>query len=147
MNHIIKEFKDYIHQNDDMVVEMARINDKKSFPFDVFVYGGNSYGSGRNEHGEPHFHFSDNIKNPDKINISIKIPTKKEWKSNKELTIIEDSKKQYNWEGRKKIKSIITTWLDENNCDLKTITNLDMIILQWNILNKDNENIKQVETE
>lgn len=44
------------------VLEMARINDPKEFPYDVFVYGGDSYGSGRNEHVEPHFHFADKIK-------------------------------------------------------------------------------------
>ena len=41
---------------------MARINDPMVFPYDVFVYGGDSYGTGRNEHGDPHFHFADKIK-------------------------------------------------------------------------------------
>ena len=63
MKHIrkINELKVGIITHDPLIEE-ARINDTSDFPYDVFVYGGDSYGSGRNEHGEPHFHFADKIK-------------------------------------------------------------------------------------
>jgi len=144
----IKEFKEYpIHNHDDMITEMARINDKKEFPYDVFVYGGPSYCAGRTEHGVPHFHFADNIKNPNKIDISIKIPTIKEWELNKELIITEDKDEIYDWCGRKKFKEEIVEWLDKSNKNIKTITNLEMIIIQWNMLNSDNKNVKQIPVE
>lgn len=88
------------------LLEMARINDPKTFKFDVFVYGGNSYGSGRNEHGKPHFHFSDNIKGS-KWQFSILIPTIDEWNQKKELYIYESSNGYFNWTGLKKRKEII----------------------------------------
>src|SRR5574343_225560 len=94
------------------VLEMARINDPKEFPYDVFVYGGDSYGSGRNEHGEPHFHFADKIKGGN-WSFSILIPTVDEWNQNKELYIYETSNSDYNWSGLKKEKNNLTNWLDK----------------------------------
>jgi len=58
----------------DPILEMA--------PFDVFVYGGDSYGAGRNEHSDPHFHFADKIKGG-KWQFSVFIPTTEEWNQNK----------------------------------------------------------------
>ena len=55
-------------QQDEVLVELAKKN-KGELPFDVCVFGGSSYSSGRNEHGEPHFHVADNIKNPDKFKL------------------------------------------------------------------------------
>jgi hypothetical protein len=74
----------------DTVLEMARINDPKELTYDVFVYGGDSYGTGRNEHGDPHFHFADKIKGG-KFHFLVLIPTVEEWKQNKELYISETS--------------------------------------------------------
>ena len=87
---------------------------------------------GEKEHGEPHFHFTDNIQNPNKFSFSILIPTLTEWKQNKELYIIETIT-DYNWLGFRKEKKELTKWLDEKNKDIKSITNLEMIIVQWNI--------------
>lgn len=129
---------------DGLILEMARINDKDIFNYDVFVYGGDSYGSGRNEHGEPHFHFSDNIKNPQKFSLSILIPTPKEWNQNKELYIIESIDDNFNWSGLKKEKKELIGWMDQiNHIDNKR-TNLETIILQWNFLNTDNKNVKKI---
>ncbi len=122
---------------------MARINDKNQFPFDVFVYGGDSYGSGRNEHDEPHFHFSDRIKGGD-FQFSVLIPTKSECEQRKELYIFETSNGDYNWGGLKKIKIQLIQWLDENNYMDKSKTNLEFIRLQWNVLNIDNKNVSQI---
>lgn len=127
----------------DYLVEMARINNKNEFPFDVFVYGGDSYGSGRNEHGKPHFHFADKI-NGGKWKFSILIPTKTEWNQNKNLYIYETSNGDYNWTGLKKEKSELIKWLDEKNYDDKSKTNLELIRFFWNFLNKDNNNVKQI---
>lgn len=121
---------------------MARINDPKEFPYDVFVYGGDSYGSGRNEHGEPHFHFADKIKG-DNWSFSIFIPTFDEWNQNKELYIYETSNSDYNWSGLKKEKKLLIEWLDKPNNNLKLYTNLEIIRQQWNILNTD-KNVKQI---
>jgi hypothetical protein len=127
----------------DYLVEMARINDVKKFPFDVFVYGGDSYGSGRNEHGDPHFHFADKIKGGD-WHFSILIPSVETWKQSKELYIIESSNGDLNWTGRKKEKKLLVEWLDKMNKDLDIYTNLEMIRLQWNVLNTDNKNVSQI---
>ena len=125
------------------VLEMARINDPKEFPYDVFVYGGDSYGSGRNEHGEPHFHFADKIKGGN-WSFSILIPTVDEWNQNKELYICETSNSDYNWIGLKNEKKLLIEWLDKPNNNLKLYTNLEIIRQQWNILNTDNKNVKQI---
>ena len=127
----------------DTILEMARINDVKEFKFDVFVYGGDSYGVGRNEHGEPHFHFADEIKGGN-WHFSIFIPTVKEWNQNKELYIYETSNGDYNWKGLRKEKKMLIEWLDDNNSDADVYTNLEFIRLQWNVLNKNNKNVKQI---
>ena len=69
------------------LLEKARINNILDFPYDIFVYGDDSCGSGRNEQVEPHFHFSDNIKNGN-WKLSILIPTVTEWNQIKELYIL-----------------------------------------------------------
>lgn len=89
----------------DLILEMARINDPKEFPYDVFVYDGDSHGSGRNEHVDPHFHFADKIKGG-KWSFSVLIPTVGEWNQNKELYISETSNGDYNWTGLKKKKRV-----------------------------------------
>jgi hypothetical protein len=127
----------------DPVLEMARINDPKEFPFDVFVYGRNSYGSGRNEHGEPHFHFADKVKGGE-WQFSIFIPTVKEWDQNKELYIYETSNGDYNWIGFKKEKKMLIEWLDKSYIDINILTNLEYIRSQWNTLNRDNKNVSQI---
>lgn len=116
---------------------MARINDITKYPYDVFVYGGNSYGSGRNEHGKPHFHFADKIKGGN-WQFSVLIPTVEEWNQNKDLYIYETSNGEYNWRGFKDEKKSLIEWLDLNNEDLSFYTNLEVIRYNWNVLNKDN---------
>jgi hypothetical protein len=125
------------------ILEMARINDIKEFPYDVFVYGGNSYGSGRNEHGYPHFHFSDKIKGG-KWSCSILIPTVEEWYQNKQLYIYEPLNGDYNWTGLKKEKKLLIEWLDKKNNFDPDKSNLEFIRLQWNVLNIDNKNVSQI---
>lgn len=127
----------------DPVLEMARINDPKEFPYDVFVYGGDSYGSGRNEHGDLHFHFADKIKEG-KWQFSVFIPTVDEWNQNKELYIYETSNGDYNWSGLKKEKKMLIDWLDKPNKNLNLYTNLEIIRQQWNVLNTDNKNVSQI---
>ena len=125
------------------ILEMARINDIKQFKFDVFVYGGDSYGGGRNEHGEPHFHFADHIKDG-KWKLSILIPTVEQWSQNKELYIYESSTGDFNWSGLKKEKRMLIEWLDEPNNNLILYTNLQVIRYNWNNLNIDNKNVAQL---
>jgi hypothetical protein len=127
----------------DYLVEMARINNIKDFPYDVFVYGGDSYGDGRNEHGEPHFHFSDKIKGGE-YQFSVLIPSVEEWKQSKELYISETSNGDYIWTGLRNEKKSIISWLDEINYYDNSKKNIEMIRLQWNILNIDNKNVKQI---
>lgn len=128
----------------DSIFEMARINDLKELPYDVFVYGGDSYGSGRNEHGEPHFHFADKIKGGD-WQFSIFIPTVDEWNQNKDLYIYETSNGDYSWNGFKKEKKLLIEWLDKSNKDLDLYKNIEIIRQQWNILNSDNKNVSQIQ--
>ncbi|MCK9415687.1 hypothetical protein M0Q97_03390 [Candidatus Dojkabacteria bacterium] len=138
------KLNEYLNQREnDLMIEMARINDKKQFPYDVFVYGGNSYG-GRIEHGEPHFHFSDNIKNPKKFKLTILIPTNKEWNSIKDLIIISEDSSQNSWNGLKKEKERLIIWLDQYNKDFELFTNIETIKRFWNSLNSDNNNVKQI---
>lgn len=125
----------------DPILEMARINNKKDFNYDVFVYGGNSYMSGRNEHGDPHFHFADKIKTG-KWEFSILIPTVEQWKQSKELYIIESTYDHFEWIGHNKDKKKLIKWLDKSFN--KTMKNIEMIRQQWNILNCDNNNVKQL---
>jgi len=127
---------------DDLIVEMARINGNE-LPYLVYVYGGNSYGAGRKEHGEPHFHFMDKI-NDGKFKLSILIPNQKELDLINDLIIIEEDSSQINWNGLKKEKQTLLEWLNKMNIDVPTITNLKMIITQWNILNRENKNVKQI---
>ena len=140
----IKKINEFIEHSDyDLIVEMASINDIKDFPFDVFVYGGNSYDSGRKEHGDPHFHFADKIKGGN-FQFSILIPTVEEWNQNKNLYIYETSNGDYNWKGLKKEKESLIEWLDLNNKELTFYTNLEVIRYNWNTLNKDNKNVSQI---
>lgn len=143
MRHIkrINELKIGIITHDP-VLEMARINDPKEFPFGVFVYGGDSYGSGRNENGEPHFHFTDKIKGGE-WQFSVLIPTVGQWDQSKELYIYETSNGDYNWTGLRKEKLLIE-WLQGKNKFDKDKTNLEFIRLQWNVLNIDNKNVSQI---
>ena len=127
----------------DPILEMARINDPKEFPFDVFVYGGDSYGSGRKEHGDPHFHFSDKIK-VGNWQFSVLIPTVEQWGQNKELYISETSNGDWNWIGLKKEKKSLIEWLDKPNKDFELYSNLEVIRREWNVLNIDNKNVSQI---
>ena len=127
----------------DYLIEMARINNRNQFPYDVFVYGGDSYGSGRNEHGEPHFHFADKIKGG-KYQFSVLIPTKIQWNQNKELYISETSNGDYNWNGLKKEKIELIKWMDEPNDLDPSKTNIEIIRYLWNFLNKDNKNVSKI---
>ena len=140
----IKKINKFIeHSNYDLIIEMARINDIIKYPYDVFVYGGNSYGSGRNEHGKPHFHFADKIKGGN-WQFSVLIPTVDEWKQNKDLYIYETSNGEYNWIGFKDEKKSLIEWLDLPNKFDSSKTNLQFIRLQWNVLNTDNKNVSQI---
>lgn len=131
----INEFTE--HSNYDLIIEMARINDITKYPYDVFVYGGDSYGSGRNEHGKLHFHFADKIKGGN-WQFSVLIPTVEEWNQNKDLYIYETSNGEYNWRGFKDEKKSLIEWLDQPNKFDISKTNIQFIRLQWNVLNTDN---------
>ena len=133
----IKKINEFIeHSNYDLIIEMARINDIIKYPYDVFVYG-------RNEHGEPHFHFADKIKGGN-WHFSILIPTVDEWNQNKDLYIYETSNGEYNWIGFKDEKKSLIEWLDLPNKFDSSKTNLQFIRLQWNVLNTDNKNVSQI---
>ena len=137
----INEVPNIIEQ--DPILEMARINNIDEFPYDVFVYGGDSYGSGRKEHGDPHFHFADKIKGGG-WQFSVLIPTVEQWIQNKELYIYETSNGKYNWSGFKNEKKSLIEWLDFSNVFDRTKTNLEFIRLQWNVINIDNKNVSQI---
>jgi len=141
----IKIFEEFISIiTHDPLLEMARININDGYPYDVFVYGGDSYGSGRNEHGDPHFHFSDKIKGGE-YQFSILIPTVDEWQQNKELYIYETSTGYYDWRGYNKEKKELINWLDIPNKMISgVLTNIEVIRQQWNILNINNKNVKQL---
>lgn len=138
----IKKINEFL-KPDDYLVEMAHININDGFKYVVFVNGGNSYGKGRNEHGDPHFHFTDKTKGSN-FQLSILIPTVEEWSQNKELYISETSNGDYSWNGLIKEKKDLLIWLDKSNTMVNVLTNLEVIRQQWNILNIDNKNVKQI---
>jgi len=145
MRHIkkINELRLSVITKHEPILEMARINNPSEFPLDVFVYGGDSYGSGRNEHGQPHFHFADKIKGGD-WQFSILIPSVLQWNQNKELYIYESSTGDFNWKGLKREKKMLIEWLDKPYTDINILTNLEYIRSQWNTLNRDNKNVSQI---
>jgi hypothetical protein len=124
----------------DYLIEMARINNQVKFPYDVFVYGGPSYGN-RAEHGDPHFHFADKIKGGN-YHFSVLIPSTIDWQQNKELYISETSNGDYSWSGLRKEKRELIKWMDESNYFIPSISNIESIRSQWNMLNIDNKNEK-----
>ena len=143
MKHI-KTNEEFInHVNEEFIIEMTRINDRSDFNYDVFIKGGDHYGQGRKEHGDPHFHFYDKVKGGN-WEFSILIPTVEEWKQNKELYISESSTNDYTWSGFRKEKKLLIEWMDKKNNTAKKYTNIEMIRLQWNLSNKDNKNVKQL---
>ena len=145
-DEFINEYKNNL-SNNDLIVEMARIGNRQEIQCDIFVYGGNSYGTGQNEHGDPHFHIYDNIKNP-KFHLSILIQTDNEWRANTELIIIPHENSKSDWNGLKQLKKELIIWLDRNTCNVPksvNLTNYEFIRLQWNTLNTDNKNVKQIE--
>jgi len=127
----------------DPILEMAQVNDPNDIPYDIYIYGGDSYGSGRNEHGEPHFHFADKIKGGD-WQFSILIPTVEEWSQRKDLYIYETSNGDYNWTGFRKEKKMLIDWLDKPNKFDTDKSNLEFIRMQWNFLNINNKNVSQI---
>jgi hypothetical protein len=118
-------------------IEIAIINDIKTFNYDVFVYGG------RLEYGEPHFHFADKIKGGN-WQFLVQIPIVEQWKQSKELYIIESSNNEFNWSVFKKEKKELIEWLDKPNIIFDGYTNLQYIRLQWNGLNIENKNVSQL---
>ena len=139
----LNEFKEQETLEFGLLVEMAKIN-KDEIPYDVYVNGGDSYGTGRNEHGKPHFHFADNMKNYSKFKLSVLIPTIEEWKNNKTLIISPKDSSQSNWNGLNKEKNILIDWMSKNNSRNPRNSNLFVIINFWNTLNSNNNNVKQV---
>jgi len=140
----MRHIKEFLSNDFSPILEMARININDGLKYDVFVYGGNSYGIGRNEHGEPHFHFADKIKGG-KFQFSILIPGVIDWQQSKELYIIESSNDKLNWAGFKTEKKDLIEWLDKPNVMIGgVLTNIQVIRQQWNLLNTDNKNVKQL---
>lgn len=141
----VNELKDSKIVTHEAILEMARINNLKEFPYDVFVYGGSPLHGGRCEHGEPHFHFADKIEGGD-FHFSILIPTIEEWKNSNELYIYESSTGSFTWSGLKSEKKELIKWLNTPYFDMTSMTNIQFIRLQWNVLNRDNKNVKQIKT-
>lgn len=137
----LNEYKKF--QQDDMVVEMATVNGA-NFPHHVSVRGGNSYGTGRNEHSEPHFHYSDRAKNPEIFSLTILIPTIKDWDLNKTLTIIPRGSTPKSWDGLSSYRKKLVVWMDEPHKDNPSISNFQMIRTYWNGLNAENKNVRQL---
>ena len=137
----LNEYKKF--QQDDMVVEMATVNGA-NFPHHVSVRGGNSYGTGRNEHSEPHFYYSDRAKNPEIFSLTILIPTIKDWDLNKTLTIIPRGSTSKSWDGLSSYRKKLMIWMDEPHKDNPSISNFQMIRTFWNGLNAENKNVRQL---
>lgn len=104
------------------IIETAIINNKTDFKYDVWVNGGKYYYI--NETSEPHFYFSEDIYNKKYTIISIPY----NW-NNKTLDIISNNLIDTE-------KELLIEWLDEQNYMDKYRTNLQIIILMWNLLNK-----------
>ena len=127
MKHL-DEFKNF---RKDLLVEMATISDPSDgIPFRISVYGGNSYGTGRNEHGEPHFQ----VFKKGELDIRVHIPK----------TYTEDLFVLDNTELPKQIRKKLSVWFKEKNTEFTKDTNLQTVQHQWNILNKENMNVKKV---
>ncbi|MGE0077496.1 MAG: hypothetical protein AB7S48_06525 [Bacteroidales bacterium] len=103
----------------------------------------NSYGQGRNEYGEPRFHFTDKVKGSSN-KLSILIPDENIWNESKELYINSDDSTQNNWCGLRKEKRLLIEWLNKPNTKLLVITNIQAIIYSWDTLNADNKNVRKI---
>jgi hypothetical protein len=136
-----KNFVDY-HKGQELEIEIAHINGKDEFPYDVLVYGCTIYGIGENEFTIPHFHFTNNINKPDKFKLTIKIENIDNWNINKDVKLLGDS----NWDNLDYEKQNLIDWLDKPNFYFDKLTNYDVIRVQWNMLNRDNPNVNKVET-
>ena len=75
----------------------------------------------------------------------ILIPTIKEWLKNPELIIIPNDSTHDNWNNLKDVKRIITRWLYERSLKDEFRCNLLFIIKNWNLLNENNKNVRQVD--
>lgn len=103
-------------------LDIGKINGSE-IPYDVVVLGGDNY----HDTDIEHFYFIDDINNI-KCIIKIKIPDLNKFKKNKKLEILSGSKDN-------KYISEIITWLFDNNHVVKSKTNLEMIRINWDIMN------------
>jgi len=110
-------------------VSRAYIADK-SFPYKVYVAGGDNYGKGIESYSKPHFHII--IENNSIEKFRILIPGN-DWDSNKKLEILDNTTKDHS-----KVLDIIAKWLDDKNTTITNYRNLDIVRHEWNALNMYN---------
>lgn len=103
--------------------------------FEIWVHGGSTYGSGRNEHGEAHFELKE--KNTRKPLGKIFMPTMETWLNSMDRTTL--LKVQNGKDISTKEKKGMVQWLELNDNE-----NLIMCHKEWNECNKDNNRTTQI---
>jgi hypothetical protein len=128
------------HPDEQSFVNVARINDPGNIFFKdsaIYVYGRADYSP---EFHEPHFFV--NLQNKEKQNIIFKIPD-----LNSPVLFLEilwdfDKISKYD---RAPLKAQIIRWLSVLNYKDPLHSNHEMLVIEWNLLNKDNPNVLQME--
>jgi hypothetical protein len=130
------------HPNDQPYVEVARISEPGAFGqtnIAVYIYGRNDYAA---EFDQPHFFV--NLENKKKKNIVFQIPDLNQ--PLQELKILWDfDKKDKGRYNRTSLKEKIIRWLPDLNADDPLHSNHEMMIIEWNLLNKGNPQVQKME--
>ena len=128
MSKIYKNINEFVTNSGTFLkisdLDIGKINGSE-IPYDIVVLGGDNYHDNHTEH----FYFIDDINNI-KCVIKIKIPNLNNFKKNKILDIISD----FTHYQQPYISEIIN-WLLSNNHVVSSKTNLEMIKINWDIMN------------
>lgn len=108
-------------------IESIKLNSDKSL-FDVYIIGGDDYIYNIN----PNFKIVYN-----NLELYILIPSIKEWQKNKNLMFLNIKNDDTNID-LKFLTEKISLWFEEKYELFDEVTNLEMLRIQWNVLNSDN---------
>jgi hypothetical protein len=121
-------------------VEVARLSEPGAFgraKMAVYIYGRHDYCP---DFSEPHFFV--NLANHKKKNIIIRIPALNS--PVPDLEILWDFDRTGKSD-RKPLKDKLRHWLPEHNADDPLHSNHEMLVIEWNLLNKDNPEVQKME--
>ena len=133
MEHI-KEYYEHRVNSHNINDEKVLMNDRKLFPYEVYVYG--------NEVGNPCFYFS----KKDVFDFKLVIPSTTDWNTEKDLKIIKGiyqsdhiQKSIIDWTTFLLDKQKLIIWLDKTDELDADFTNLESLRFFYNSINNENE--------